>query len=43
MPINFALIKQPMNWLIIMLMLIITAAAGHLALSYFGIEPKTAE
>lgn len=43
MPINFALIKQPMNWIVILLMLVIAAAAGHLALTYFGIEPKTAE
>ena len=41
MPINVALIKQPMNWLVITLMLIIAAAAGHLALSYAGIEPNT--
>lgn len=41
MIINFALAKQPLNWLTIFLMLFIAAMAGHLVLSYFGVEPST--
>lgn len=41
--INWTLVKQPMNWLTILLMLLIAAMAGHLLLSYFGIEPATAD
>jgi hypothetical protein len=41
--INWNLAKQPVNWLTIFLMLFIAAMAGHLALSYFGIEPATAD
>ena len=41
--LNFQLLKQPLNWAIIVLMLLIAAMAGHLVLTYFGIEPKTAE
>lgn len=41
--LNFALMKEPINWVIVLLMLIIAAMAGHLTLSFFGVEPKTAE
>ena len=41
--LNWELLKNPLNWLIIMLMLIIASIAGHLVLSYWGIEPKTSE
>lgn len=37
--VNWELIKNPLNWAIILLMLIIAATFGHLLLSYFGIEP----
>lgn len=37
--INVRLLKHPMNWVIILLMLMIAGFAGHLALSYFGSEP----
>jgi hypothetical protein len=40
--INLKLAKHPLNWLTIILMLLIAAVAGHLTLSYLGIEPKTA-
>jgi len=40
-PINFKLIAHPMNWLIILLMVIIAGTFGHLFLSYLGIEPAT--
>lgn len=39
--VNFDLIKQPLNWLIVILMLVIAAVAGHLILSAFGQEPAT--
>jgi hypothetical protein len=40
--VNVGLLKHPMNWLVIILMLVIAAMAGHLLLSYFGVEPSTA-
>lgn len=43
MLINWNLVKHPMNWAVILLMLLIAAMAGHLVLSYFGIEPATAD
>lgn len=43
MIVNWALVKQPINWLVVILMLVIAAMAGHLLLSYFGVEPATAE
>lgn len=41
--INWPLAKQPLNWFIVIFMLLIAAMAGHLALSYVGIEPATAD
>lgn len=38
MIINWGLVKHPMNWVTIVLMLVIAGIAGHLALSYFGVE-----
>lgn len=37
--INTRIISHPLNWAIIMLMLIIGAMAGHLLLSFFDQEP----
>jgi hypothetical protein len=39
--VNWGLLKHPMNWLVIILMLVIAAMAGTLLLSYAGIEPQT--
>ncbi len=39
--INTRIISHPMNWAIIMLMLIIGAMFGHLLLSFFDHEPAT--
>lgn len=39
-PINTSFIKHPLNWVIVLLMLIIAGAFGHLVLSYFGVEPS---
>lgn len=36
--LNWELLKHPLNWIIIVLMLVIAGAAGHLALAYFGAE-----
>lgn len=41
--VNFGLLKNPLNWAIILLMLIIAAIGGHLLLTYFGVEPATSE
>lgn len=41
MIVNLALIKHPMNWAMIIMMLLVAAIAGHLMLSYVGVEPKT--
>lgn len=38
-PINFRLVKHPMNWAVILLMLIIAAAIGHYVLTLAGLEP----
>jgi hypothetical protein len=43
MIVNWGLVKQPINWAVIILMLVIAAMAGHLLLSYFGVEPATAD
>jgi hypothetical protein len=42
MILNWQLAKQPINWLTIFFMLVIAAMFGHLLLSYFGVEPETA-
>lgn len=41
--INTRIISHPLNWAIIMLMLIIGAMAGHLLLSFFDHEPATGD
>lgn len=41
-PLNWNLIKNPLNWAIVLLMLLLATVAGHLLLTYFGIEPETA-
>lgn len=40
--INWELLKHPLNWIIVLLMLVIAGAAGHLALSYFGADAAAA-
>jgi len=39
--VNWGLLKHPLNWLTVVLMLIIAAMAGSLVLQGFGIEPAT--
>ena len=36
--INLDLLKHPMNWVTVVLMLILAGIGGHLILSYFGAE-----
>ena len=37
--VNTSLLKHPLNWVIVLFMLILAAMAGHLILSYAGLEP----
>lgn len=37
--VNTRLLKNPANWVIVLLMLVIAGIAGHLALAYFGVAP----
>lgn len=37
--VNTALLKHPLNWITILLMLTLAGFGGHLLLSYAGIEP----
>lgn len=41
--LNFNLMKNPINWLTIILMLVIAGMFGHLLLTKAGIEPKTSD
>ena len=38
MIVNMGLIKHPMNWVIVTLMLVLAGVAGHLVLGYFGVS-----
>lgn len=37
--VNTALLRNPMNWLVVLLMLVLAGIAGHLALSLAGVQP----
>ncbi len=39
--INWQLLKNPLNWLTVILMLVLAGIGGHLLLSWVGIEPST--
>lgn len=39
MLVNWNLLKHPMNWVIVLMMLLIAAYGGHLLLKYFGASP----
>ena len=39
--VNWNLLKHPLNWAIVILMLLLAGMAGHLLLSHFGVEPAT--
>lgn len=40
--VNWELLKHPLNWLIVILMLVIAGSAGHLLLTHIGVEPTGA-
>ena len=42
MIVNVALLRHPMNWVIVTLMLVLAGVAGHLVLNYFGVGPVEA-
>jgi hypothetical protein len=39
MIVNWGLLKHPLNWGIVLMMLLIAAYGGHLLLKYFGASP----
>ena len=41
--VNVGLLKHPMNWVIVLLMLVLAGIGGHLILSLAGFEPKTSQ
>lgn len=41
--LNVALLKNPVNWFVILFMLILAGIAGHFLLSLAGLEPATAQ
>lgn len=41
--INWSLVKQPLNWATIVLMLVLAAMAGTLVLQGLGIHPSTGD
>lgn len=38
-PINFRMMSHPLNWVVVVLMVVIAGSIGHLLLTYLGIEP----
>lgn len=42
-PVNWKLVTHPINWLVVLLMLVIAGTAGHLLLSLFGQEAATGD
>jgi hypothetical protein len=41
--VNFILLKHPLNWITIFLMLLIAGFAGHLTLQLAGFDPATTD
>jgi len=41
MIVNVPLLKNPINWVIVFLMLVIAGILGHLGLKYFGVTAET--
>lgn len=40
MIVNWQLMRHPLNWIIVLLMLTIAGMAGHILLTHFGAEPN---
>ena len=38
--LNVALLKHPLNWVIILLMVMIAGIALHLVLDFYGVDPS---
>ena len=38
--INFSLAKHPMNWVIVLLMVMIFGIAAHLVLDFYNLNPS---
>lgn len=41
MILNFSLLKHPLNWVILLLMVIIAGIALHLVLDFYNVTPAT--
>jgi len=41
--LNTSLLKHPLNWITVLLMLTLAGMGGHLILSYAGIEPAQSD
>ncbi len=39
--VNTAILKHPLNWIIVLLMLLLAGAAGHYLFALAGITPKS--
>jgi hypothetical protein len=37
--LNWRLLKNPMNWVVVLAMLVLAAVGGHLVLTLFGASP----
>lgn len=38
-PLNWSILKNPLNYIIVILMLVIAGIGGHFLMSYVGLEP----
>ena len=41
--LNWELLKEPLNWIIVLLMISIAGFAGHLVLAKFGANPAVGQ
>lgn len=41
--VNWPLLKNPLNWATVILMLVLAGITGHLVLTYLGFEPARQE
>ena len=41
--VNWKLISHPLNWAIVLSMILVAALFGHYALEFFGVEPCTSK
>lgn len=42
-PINFAIVRHPMNWVTLFLMVFIAGIAVHLILTHLGVDQTTSD